>query len=115
MDNLDGPLKIKVRSNVDDLFVNALKSTVSKEVDRARQKIESRVKSEIGNRKEQLLAFKNEKEAQIRKEYEKLENRVNEEIKKVEEKKEELEKKKKELEDSFEKQYQRQNWNRLVI
>lgn len=101
VDNLDGPLKVKVRSNVDDLFVNALKSTVSKEVDRARQKIESRVRSEIGNRKEQLLAFKNEKEAEIRKEYEKLENRVNEEIKKVEEKKEELEKKKKELEDSL--------------
>lgn len=101
VDNLDGPLKVTVRSNVDDLFVNALKSTVSKEVDRARQKIESRVRSEIGNRKEQLLAFKNEKEAEIRKEYEKLENRVNEEIKKVEEKKEELEKKKKELEDSL--------------
>ena len=101
VDNLDGPLKVKVRSNVDDLFVNALKSTVSKEVDRARQKIESRVRSEIGNRKEQLLVFKNEKEAEIRKEYEKLENRVNEEIKKVEEKKEELEKKKKELEDSL--------------
>ena len=101
VDNLDGPLKVKVRSNVDDLFVNALKSTVSKEVDRARQKIESRVRSEIGNRKEQLLAFKNEKEAEIRKEYEKLENRVNEEIKKVEEKKKELEKKKKELEDSL--------------
>lgn len=101
VDNLDGPLKVKVRSNVDDLFVNALKSTVSKEVDRARQRIESRVRSEIGNRKEQLLAFKNEKEAEIRKEYERLENRVNEEIKKVEEKKKELEKKKKELEDSL--------------
>lgn len=101
VDNLDGPLKVKVRSNIDDLFVNALKSTVSKEVDRARQKIESRVRSEIGDRKEQLLAFKQEKEAEIRKEYEKLESRVNEEIKKVEEKKKELEKKKKELEDSL--------------
>jgi uncharacterized protein (TIGR03545 family) len=101
VDNLDGPLSVKVSSNIDDLFVNALKSTVSQEIDNARQKIESRVRSEIGNRKEQLLAFKNEKEAEIRKEYEKLENRVNEEIKKVEEKKEELEKKKKELEDSL--------------
>lgn len=101
VDNIDGPLKVKVRSNLDDLFVNALKSTVSKEVDRARQKIESRVRNEIGDRKEQLLAFKNEKEAAIRSEYEKLENRVNEEIKKVEDKKKELEKKKKELEDSL--------------
>lgn len=101
VDNLDGPLKIKVRSNIDDLFVNALKSTVSREVDAARQKIESRVRAEIGDRKEQLLAFKNEKEAEIRKEYEKVENRVNEQVKKVEEKKEELEKKKKELEDSL--------------
>lgn len=101
VDNLDGPLKVKVRSNLDDLFVNALKSTVSKEVDRARKKIETRVRSEIGDRKEQLLSFKEEKEAEIRKEYEKIENRVNEEVKKVEEKKKELEKKKKELEDSL--------------
>ncbi len=101
IDNLDGPLKVKVRSNIDDLFVNALKSTVSKEVDRARQRIENRVEAEIGNRKEQLLAFKNEKEAEIRAEYEKLEKRVNDEIKKVEEKKKELEKRKKELEDSL--------------
>tara|TARA_R110002124_G_scaffold219424_1_gene385309 strand:- start:17165 stop:18991 length:1827 start_codon:yes stop_codon:yes gene_type:complete len=101
VDNLDGPLKVKVRSNLDDLFVNALKSTVSKEVDRARERIESRVRSEIGDRKEQLLTFKDEKEAEIRKEYEKLENRVNEEIKKVEEKKKELEKRKKELEDAL--------------
>jgi uncharacterized protein (TIGR03545 family) len=101
VDNINGPLNIKVRSNIDDLFVNALKSTVSKEVDAARQKIESRVRTEIGDRKEQLLAFKNDKEAEIRKEYEKLENRVNEEVKKVEEKKKELEKKKKELEDSL--------------
>jgi uncharacterized protein (TIGR03545 family) len=101
VDNLNGPLNVKVRSNLDDLFVNALRNTVSKEVDQARQKIESRVRSEIGNRKEQLLVFKNEKEAEIRNEYEKLENRVNEEIKKVEEKKKELEKKKKELEDSL--------------
>jgi len=101
VDNLDGPLKVKVRSNIDDLFVNALKSTVSQEIDAARQKIESRVRNEIGDRKEQLLAFKEEKEAEIRKEYEKLEARVNEEIKKVEDKKKELEKKKKELEDSL--------------
>lgn len=101
VDNLDGPLKIKVRSNIDDLFVNALKNTVSREVDAARKKIEDRVNQEIGDRKEQLLAFKTEKEAEIRMEYEKIENRVNEEIKKVEEKKKELEKKKKELEDSL--------------
>jgi uncharacterized protein (TIGR03545 family) len=101
VDNVNGPLNVKVRSNIDDLFVNALKSTVSKEVDAARKKIESRVNSEIGDRKEQLLTFKQEKEAEIRKEYEKIENLVNEEIKKVEAKKAELEKKKKELEDAL--------------
>lgn len=101
VDNLDGPLKVKVRSNIDDLFVNALKSTVSREVDAARKKIEDRVNSEIGDRKEQLLAFKEEKEAEIRQEYEKIEGRVNEEIKKVEDKKKELEEKKKELENSL--------------
>lgn len=101
VDNVNGPLNIKVRSNVDDLFVNALKNTVSKEVDAARKQIETRVNREIGDRKEQLLAFKQEKETQIREEYNKLENRVNEEIKKVEAKKAELEKKKKELEDAL--------------
>jgi len=101
VDNRNGPLNVKVRSNIDDLFVNALKSTVSKEVDQARKKIESRVNSEIGDRKEQLLAFKQEKEAQILQEYNKLEKRVDEEIQKVEAKKKELEKKKKELEDAL--------------
>ena len=73
----------------------------SKEVDDARRKIESRVTEEIGDRKEELLAFKEEKEAEIRTEYEKLEKRVNDEVQKVEEKKKELEKKKKELEDAI--------------
>lgn len=98
VNNLNGPLNVKVRSNVDDLFVNTLKNTVNKELSAARNKIETRVQQEIGDRKEQLLAFKNEKEAEIRNEYQKIETRVTNEIQKIEEKKAELEKKKKELE-----------------
>lgn len=96
--NTDGPLKVKVRSNLDDLFVNALKNTINKELTQARNKIETKVQQEIGDRKEQLLAFKDEKETEIRAEYQKIETRVNKEIKRVEDKKAELEKKKKELE-----------------
>ncbi len=101
IDNVNGPLDVKIRSNLDDLFVNALKGTVSKEVDQARQKIESEVQNRIGNRKEELLVFKKEKEAEIRKKSEQLENRVNDVAKKAESKKKELEKKKKELEDAL--------------
>ncbi len=103
VDNVDGPLKIRIRSNIDDLFVNALKSTVSKEVDQARARIENEVQQRIGDRKEELLAFKDEKEAEIRQEYDKLEAKVNEQLKLVEQKKEELEKRKKEIEEELKK------------
>jgi len=103
VDNVDGPLKVKIQSNIDNLFVDALKSTISKEVEQAQAKIEARVKEEIGDRKEELLAFKDEKEAELRKEYELLEARVSEELKKVNELKEELDKRKKEIEDEIKK------------
>ncbi|MFV1885583.1 MAG: TIGR03545 family protein [Balneola sp.] len=103
VDNVDGPLKIRIRSNIDNLFVDALKSTVSREVDQARSKIESEVQQRIGDRKGELLAFKDQKEAEIRQEYDKLEAKVNEQLQKVEAKKEELEKRKKEIEDELKK------------
>ena len=103
VDNVDGPLKIRIRSNIDNLFVNALRSTVSKEVDQARARIESEVQQRIGDRKEELLAFKNQKEAEIRKEYDRLETKVNEQLQLVEQKKEELEKRKKEIEEELKK------------
>lgn len=103
VDNIDGPLNVKIRSNIDNLFVNAIKSTVSKEVDEARARIEREVQSQIGDRKEQLLSFKDEKEAELRKEYDKLESSVNNELQKVEDKIAELEKRKKEIEDELKK------------
>ncbi len=103
VDNVDGPLKVKIQSNIDNLFVDALKSTISKEVEQAQAKIEARVKEEIGDRKEELLAFKDEKEAELRKEYDRLEARVSEELNKVNELKEELDKRKKEIEDEIKK------------
>lgn len=103
VDNIDGPLKIRIRSNIDNLFVDALKSTVSREVDQARTRIENEVQQRIGDRKEELLAFKDEKEAEIRQEYAKLEAKVNEQLQIVEQKKEELEKRKKEIEEELKK------------
>lgn len=103
VDNVDGPLKVKIRSNIDNLFVNALKSTISKEVEQARAKVEERVKAEIGDRKQELLSFKDEKEAELRQEYDKLESRVEEELAKVAKLKEDLEKRKKEIEDEIKK------------
>ncbi|MBO6522758.1 MAG: TIGR03545 family protein [Balneolaceae bacterium] len=101
VDNVDGPLKIRIRSNIDNLFVDALKSTVSREVEQARARIENEVQQRIGDRKEELLAFKDEKEAEIRQEYDKLEAKVNEQLQIIEQKKEELEKRKKEIEEEL--------------
>lgn len=103
VDNVDGPLKVKIRSNIDNLFVDALRSTISNEVEQARAKVEARVKKEIGNRKEQLLAFKDAKEAELRQEYDKLETKVEEEIAKVTKLQEDLEQRKKEIEEEIKK------------
>lgn len=103
VDNVDGPLNVKIRSNIDNLFVDALKSTISKEVDEARAKVEERVKEEIGDRKEELLSFKDEKEAELRQEYSNLEAKVEEQLTKANKLKEDLEKRKKEIEDEIKK------------
>lgn len=103
IDNVDGPLKIKIGSNIDKLFVDALRSTVSKQVDEARQKVEQEVKDRIGDRKEEFFAFKDEKEAEIRGKYDQLEKKVNDQVERVKEKVAELEKRKKEIEDEIKK------------
>ncbi len=103
VDNLDGPLDVKIRSNIDNLFVDALKGSISKQVEDARNKIESEVQSRIGNKKEELLTFKDEKEAELRSKYDQLETKVNEQLQIVEKKKQELEKRKKEIEDELKK------------
>lgn len=101
VDNTEGPLRVRVRSNVDDLFMNALRQTVSQEVENAKRKIEAEVQKQVEGRKEQLAEFKQEKEAEIQQRYEELQAKVDEQVKRVEEKREELEKKKKELEDEL--------------
>lgn len=100
---IDGTAKkldIKVRSNIDDLFVNALKNTVQKEVDAAKKKIQDEVERQVSEKRKEVEKIVKEKEAQLRAEYEKLRAKVDEQTKKVDEKKAELEKKKKELEDA---------------
>jgi uncharacterized protein (TIGR03545 family) len=100
IDNVDGPLRVRVRSNVDDLFMNALRQTVSQEVENAKRKIEAEIQKQVEGKKEQLAEFKAEKEAELQQRYEELQAKVEAQLKVVEEKKKELEERKKELEDS---------------
>tara|TARA_R110002096_G_scaffold303080_1_gene498010 strand:+ start:6771 stop:8621 length:1851 start_codon:yes stop_codon:yes gene_type:complete len=100
IDGTADKLNIKVRSNIDDLFVNALKNTVKKEVDAAKKKIQDEVERQVTEKRKEVEKIAKEKEAQLRAEYEKLQAKVDEQSKKVEEKKAEIEKKKKELEDA---------------
>lgn len=101
VDNMDGPLRVRVRSNVDDLFMNALRQTVSQELENAKRKIEAEVQKRVDGKKEELAAFKAEKEAEIRQRYQELEAEIQKQLEAVEEKKKELEEKKKELENSL--------------
>lgn len=101
INNTSGPLNVRVRSNIDDLFLNALKGTVTKEVEEAKRKIQNEVEGRVNDKKAEVEGFAREKEAELRSEYDKYEARVNEQLKVVDEKKAELEKKKKELEDAI--------------
>jgi uncharacterized protein (TIGR03545 family) len=101
VDNINGPLRVRVRSNVDDLFMNALKKTVSREVENAKRKIRAEVQKQVAGKKQQLEKLKAEKEAELRKRYEELQAKADEQLQVVEEKKKELEERKKELEDSL--------------
>jgi|AntRauTorcE11897_2_1112592.scaffolds.fasta_scaffold02331_4 uncharacterized protein (TIGR03545 family) len=101
VDNIEGPLRVRVRSNVDDLFMDALRQTVSQEVENAKRKIEAEVQSRVDGKKEQLAEFKQEKEAEIQARYDELQSKVDEQLKRIEEKRKELEEKKKELEEEL--------------
>lgn len=101
IDGTEGKLDVKVRSNIDDLFLDALKGTVSKQVEDAKRKIRSEVESQVTAKRREVETLVREKEAQIRKEYNALQAKVDEQLKLAEAKKAELEKKKKELEDAI--------------
>lgn len=101
VDNVEGPLRVRVRSNVDDLFMDALRQTVSREIENARRKVEAEVQKRVAGKKEQLEEFRDEKEAEIRQRYEELRSKVDEQIQFIEEKREELEEKKKQLEEEL--------------
>ncbi len=101
IDNTEGPLRARVRSNVDDLFLNALKRTVQAEVDNAKRRIENEVQSRVNAKKAEVRKLVEEQEAILRNKYDELETKVNEQLAIVEKKKEELEEKKKELEEEL--------------
>jgi uncharacterized protein (TIGR03545 family) len=100
LDNTEGPLKVVVRSNVDDLFLNTLRSTVQAEVDEAKRRIRNEVEGRVNEKKAEVENLVKEKEAELRAEYERFEQRITDELAIIEAKKEELEKKKKELEEA---------------
>lgn len=101
IDNVDGPLRIRLRSNVDDLFMNALRQTISEEVAEAKRKIEAEVQRQVAGKKEELAAFKSEKESEIMERYNAIQSKIQQQIDKVENKQKELEEKRKELEDAL--------------
>ena len=101
VDNVEGPLRIRLRSNIDDLFMSALRQTISEEVAEARRKIEAEVQRQVAGKKEELEAFKTEKESEIMDRYNNIQEKIREQVDKVEQKQKELEDKKKELEDAL--------------
>ncbi|MCR9133540.1 MAG: TIGR03545 family protein [bacterium] len=101
IDNTEGPLRARVRSNVDDLFLNALKRTVQAEVDNAKRRIENEVNTRVTAKKKEVQTLVEEQEQILRNKYAELETKVNEQLAIVEKKKEELEEKKKELEEEL--------------
>jgi|GEM_PF-553679 len=101
IDNTDGPLRARVRSNIDDLFLNTLRNTVQAEVDAAKRRIQNEVEGRVNSKKQEVLALVDEQEAMLRGKYDEFEARINEELAVIDQKKEELEAKKKELEDAI--------------
>ena len=101
IDNTDGPLNARVRSNIDDLFLNTLRNTVQAEVDEAKRQIQNEVEGRVNDKKAEVMALVDEQEAMLRGKYDDFEARINDQLAIVEGKIEELEAKKKELEDSL--------------
>ncbi|MEO1022000.1 MAG: TIGR03545 family protein [Bacteroidota bacterium] len=99
IDNVDGPLKVKIRSNVDQLFLDALNQTIKQEVEKAKQQIRDEVESRVTAKREEVEAFREEQEARLTQKSEELQQKITEQTDQVTAKKNELEKKKKQLED----------------
>lgn len=101
IDNTQGPLRVRVRSNIDDLFLNTLRQTVQAEVDNAKQQIRKEVETRVNTKRREVEALVASKEQELREHYDEFEARINEELQIVEKKSEELQAKKKELEDAI--------------
>lgn len=54
IDNTDGSLKASVQSNIDDLFLNALRNTVQAEVDAAKRQIQAEVEGRVNGKKKKF-------------------------------------------------------------
>ncbi len=98
VDGTADKLQVKVRSNIDDLFLTALRSTISKEVENARRKIQAEVDEKVNAKKAELERLVASKERELRAEYGRLEQQLNDQLAIVEQKRKELDEHKKKLE-----------------
>ena len=98
--NTMGPLKAKVSSNIDDIFLNTLRSTVQNEVEAKRRDIEQRIKNEVDDKKVEVLSLINEQQIKLKSDLKELETRVYDQFERVDDKLKALEAKKKELENA---------------
>lgn len=97
VENTDGPLKIRVRSNLDNLFLDAVKSTISKEVAEARAKIKNEVEQRVNEKKEEVREFVTSKKEELTAKFDQYEKEITGKLAIVEQKRKELEERKKEL------------------
>ena len=82
---------LSIDSNLDELFADNLRSTVLKEVERARSEIRSRIETKVKDYRTELRGLVDQREAELRAQLEKYEQRADEVRDRLEERKKELE------------------------
>jgi uncharacterized protein (TIGR03545 family) len=88
-----GDARVSINSNLDDLFMNSLKSIFSAEVEKAKKMIQERIDKEVSKYRAELDKIVKEKEAQLNARLKNYEDQVNEKLAMIEAKKKEVEKK----------------------
>ncbi|GJQ64369.1 MAG: hypothetical protein SCALA702_34220 [Melioribacteraceae bacterium] len=94
-------LKFSVKSNLDNVFADALKETLNEELAAAKQKIEKYLESKIEPEKAKIEKLVNEQTAKVKAEADKIKNEYEKVMKQYEAKKQEFEKKKKQIENDL--------------
>ncbi|HEM48926.1 MAG TPA: TIGR03545 family protein, partial [Caldithrix sp.] len=84
-------LDFRLSSNLDEEISKGLKASIAKEIEAARKKIEQRIDKEVGKYREQLDEVVKDKEAQLKAELDKYQEKVDQQRAKVDAKKKEIE------------------------